>query len=81
MERTGDASRDLGRGGSALVLDSNKIITKVSVPRFFKKNVFNSNSSTCVFCFVGGGWCVPASPFLPGGVTGRSLRGNVCVNV
>lgn len=37
MERTGDASRDLGTGGSALVLDSKKITTKVSVPLFFKK--------------------------------------------
>lgn len=48
MERTGDASRDLGRGGSALVLDSKKIITKVSVPPFFKKMYSNSNSSRLV---------------------------------
>lgn len=71
MERTGEASRDLGRGGSALVLGSKKIPTGHQCLFLIKEQTKN--------VIVGG--CAPASSFLPIGVTGGPPHGDVLINV
>ena len=77
VERTGDESRDLAGGSSALVLHKEK-----KIPEFFCAFIFlislNLRLSVLEAWWL---WRVPACPFLSGGMTRRSVSGDIRVKV
>lgn len=78
VERTGDESRDLAGGSSALVLDKEKKKKREFFSAFIFVTSINLRLSVLVAWWL---WCVPACSFLSGGMTRRSVSGDILVKV